>query len=557
MECYRIENLCFSYPTKNEFVLENINLEIKKGDFVLLCGSSGSGKTTLIRQLKKQVRPVGFHTGNIFYNGINLESLDESEEVQSIGMIFQDPDNQIVMNTVEQEISFAMENMAYPRNLMQRRLGEIVNFFSIENILKKPIHELSGGQKQIISLASVMVLRPDVLLLDEPTSQLDPITAKEFIQVLERINQELSITIIASEHRLEEFFPIVNKVVVLDKGKIVYDSIPNHLVSDIWNKKDKKFINYLPEISKLYLLLENKNYDDNRIPLTIKAAKKWFYEYCPIDNLSKEKVFLKNTSLNENNECVLCCKDLSFQYERNSPFILYKLSFSVGKGEIYTLFGSNGSGKSTFLKVLSGAVNGFKGNILFKKEKLKSVRRKEELIKIGYVAQNPLLYFTQDTVYEEFINRMKYLEISDLDKMNNIIEIFDIHKILDCHPYDISGGQRQKVVLALVLLSEPELILLDEPTKGLDPVSKIAFGELLNKLKDMGKTILIVSHDIEFSAKYSTKCGLLFDGKVVASDNPKDFFKENYFYTTAINRTVNDFFPEDIVIEDVTNRCKN
>lgn len=557
MAHYQIEDVSFQYPNCSEKTLDHITITIEEGEFVLLCGPSGSGKTTLLRQLKREVRPEGNRSGSIYYRGTGLDQLDERRSIEEIGMVFQDPDNQIVMNTVWQELTFGMENLGYSTAQMQRRVGELVQFFGMEEWLHLPIHKLSGGQKQLVNLASVMTLRPRVLLLDEPTAQLDPIAAKEFIQLLSRINEEFSLTIIISEHRIEEVVPHATQLVMLNRGEIAYLGTPDQVMKQIWKNEDALFLPYLPSISQLYLGIEKVN-DARVVPMSVKEGRRWLAG-------KQEQRQAAGKSLSESVkvdgqqvEPLLTCKELYFTYDKNAPLVLKRLSLSIQEGEFFALLGANGSGKSTLLQQIAGAHKPQRGDILYAGKSLLRKSTVERSRMIGYVAQNPMLYFTRDTVREQLMDRLRRLgEHSDIEKLNKLVARFDVESIMDKHPFDISGGQQQKIALMLVLLAEPKLLLLDEPTKGLDPISKHQLAELLEMIRAAGTTIIMVSHDIEFAASYASKCGLLFNGAMAAVEDTRSFLQSNYFYTTTIHRTVGDVLPEAITVKDVWEQWGN
>lgn len=557
MAHYQIEDVSFQYPNCSEKTLDHIIITIEEGEFVLLCGSSGSGKTTLLRQLKREVRPEGNRSGSIYYRGTALEQLDERRSIEEIGMVFQDPDNQIVMNTVWQELTFGMENLGYSTGQMQRRVGELVQFFGMEEWLHLPIHELSGGQKQLVNLASVMTLRPRVLLLDEPTAQLDPIAAKEFIQLLSRINEEFSLTIIISEHRIEEVVPHATQLVMLNQGQIAYLGTPDQVMKQIWKDEDALFLPYLPSISQLYLGIEKVN-DARAVPMSVKEGRRWLAGKQE-QRQSAGKSLSESVRVDgEQVEPLLTCKELYFTYDKNAPLVLKRLSLSIHEGEFFALLGANGSGKSTLLQQIAGAHKPQRGDILYAGKSLLRKSTVERSRMIGYVAQNPMLYFTRDTVREQLMDRLRRLgEHSSIEKLNELVARFDVESIMDKHPFDISGGQQQKIALMLVLLADPKLLLLDEPTKGLDPISKHRLAELLEMIRAGGTTIVMVSHDIEFAASYASRCGLLFNGAMVAVEDTRSFLQSNYFYTTTIHRTVGDVLPEAITVKDVWEQWGN
>lgn len=531
----------FKYPREDKKALDNINLSIDEGEFILICGPSGCGKTTLLQQLKKEIIPEGEITGNALYKDTKIDDLNDFIAASDIGMVFQEPETQIVTDRVINELAFSMENLGYSLDTMGRRIGEMVHFFGIEDKMYEKVYSLSGGQKQVLNLASVLVLQPKVLLLDEPTSQLDPVSSKEFIQMVQNLNRDFSITVILSEHRLDEIFHIADRVIMLDKGQIKYEGSPRDVAREIYKKEDKVFLNYIPDISRLYFKLDKEK--DN-MPLTVREGKKWIKnidikENNPTNSSSKEK---KNTIIN--------IKNISFKYEREKPLVLDKLNLDINQSEILSILGGNGAGKSTLLKVVAGAYKPQYGEIYINGEKLYNIDESERFRHIGYLDQNPTLYFLHDSVEEEIYNRAEKINADEKD-VKYLIDLFELNNILHRHPYDISGGEKQKVALTTVLLAKPKILLLDEPTKGIDPISKKKIGELLLNLKEMGITLVIATHDIEFAARFSDRCALLFDGDIKTIEEPRDFFSQNYFYTTSINRIMRDKLPNAIIYEDV------
>jgi energy-coupling factor transport system ATP-binding protein len=552
---YQIQDVSFRYPDSPTLALDGISVTIEEGAFVLLCGPSGSGKSTLLHQLKRQVRPAGQLDGVIKYRGEVLEAIQERASIEEIGMVFQNPDNQMVMNTVWEELTFAMENLGYPSEQIQRRIGEIALLFGMESWLKLPVHELSGGQKQLVNLASVMTLHPKVVLLDEPTAQLDPIAAKQFIQLLARLNAELSITIIISEHRIEELFPLATQVVMLREGKLAYSGEPDHVIKQIWNENDRFFVPYLPSVGRLYMGVEQMS--EVPIPLTVQEGRSWLRqrqdrmlpdETAVSPGAARSPSFRPAASLLE-------CKDLVFTYDKYSPLVLKRLSLALRAGELFALFGGNGSGKSTLLQLIAGALSPQRGDVVWQGKSLKRSSAEVRNRMIGYVAQNPSLYFTRDTVEGLFAERVRKIGGNRAaQRLDELVSLFEMGAVLNQHPLDLSGGEQQKAVLVLMLLAEPQLLLLDEPTKGLDPKAKMKLAGLLGKIREQGTTILMVSHDIEFAATYATRCGLLFDGMMVAVEETRLFMQNNYFYTTVIHRTAGDIAPTAITLEDIWNR---
>ena len=583
--------------------LDSIDLEIDYGDFVLLCGPSGCGKTTLLTNLKKELMPAGRRSGEIKFNGVRIQDLDDISSACDIGYLFQNPDSQIVTDTVIQEIAFPLENIGLPTEEIRNRISEIVAFFGINDILHKNVNELSGGQKQLVNLCSLLVLRPEVLLLDEPMSQLDPIASYEFLSIVRRLNEEFSITVIMSEHKADSIFPFIDKAVFLKDGKIEFVDNAHNICKEVID--DEIFENYLPVVTKIYNSLSAKypSLIKFNTPLSIREGRRCLNEIHDdlikisegtenFDNLgfsnlhhtskkyqSREKSgILDKISLNKNRNALIQMKGIYFAYEKEK-LILKNVDFDLNRGEFVSLIGGNGVGKSTFLQLLVGILKPIKGKVKYRKG-----------IKLAYVHQNPMIHFSKDNVREEFLESIlesnlfnksnvdfKKEDYESLLKLNNeefiesellnslkfdsiefkfkeIIEFFDICDLIDKHPYDCSGGEQQKIVIVKALLQNADVLVLDEPTKGLDPISSKALADILNSLIDNGLTIIMTSHDLDFVANNCKRCLMLFDKDIQIDDDPKVIFAENNFYTTFTNRMVKEYIPEVVTFDDVKSK---
>ncbi|MDD3985924.1 MAG: ATP-binding cassette domain-containing protein [Methanobacterium sp.] len=564
MDIIEFKNFSFSY-TDHENTLSNININISPGEFVLLCGPSGSGKTTLLSNIKNEIRPSGNSDGIIYYFGQDIKRLDKTRSACEIGFLFQDPD-QFISDNVLQEIAFPLENIGLSSSEIRKRIAEMVAFFGLDKQLHKHINQLSGGEKQLVNLCSILVLKPKILLLDEPTSQLDPIAAYELLSILRRLNEDFSITIIVTEHRINNIFPFIDKAIFLENGKIKFLEPPHKICIKAW--KDDIFKNYIPSVAKIHFLLKSK-YDilkEYNIPITIREGKqelnyleklnkthnKSFKEqYTPNNKSSNISLYEKdfnNINIKLKND-LIHCKNVWFGYEKDN-IVLKGVSLKIGSGEFISLVGGNGAGKTTLLQILSGILKPKKGKINYIKN-----------IKIGYVHQNPMIHFTQETVEDELLepllkvfnieSKTKNYRNQNQSKIDEFIKLFELSKLLKKHPYDCSRGEQQKIAITKVLLTKPNILFLDEPTKGLDPVSKVNLAYKLKILKKNGLTIVLTTHDLDFVAEYSERCLLLFDGTIQLDDIPKAIFANNSFYTTSINRLLKDFLPESITIKDV------
>ncbi len=551
MELIKIENLSFTYPNRTESALCDINLSIKQGEFITLCGKSGCGKTTLLRLLKSSLAPFGELNGKIFFNGQLLNDIDSKEQVSSIGFVMQSPDNQIVTDKVWHELAFGLESLGYSTSEIRARVSEMASFFGIETWFYQKVTELSGGQKQLLNLASVMVMQPSVLILDEPTSQLDPIAAAEFLKTLEKINRELGITIILSEHRLEEAFPISDRVIVMDKGKIIVDETPKK-VGEILKSQNHDMYLALPAPMRIHGAVPNQL----ECPLTVREGRAWLEEYSKTTSIHPDLIPKPKTQ-NTSQEIAVEMKDVYFRYEKESPDVIKGLSVTINKGELFAIVGGNGTGKTTALSLVSGLYAPYRGEVLVNGEKVSKIKNLYQGI-LGVLPQNPQSVFVKKKVYLDLLEILSETKLSKEEKeirVRNMASLCRIEDLLESHPYDLSGGEQQRAALAKVLLSAPGILLLDEPTKGLDAHFKQTFAEILYDLKANGVTIIMVSHDIEFCAEFADRCALFFDGNITSCTEPREFFCGKNFYTTSTNRMARTTLPKAVLAEDIVLAC--
>lgn len=562
MALFEINNLKFWYPGAEKAALDGIHLKIEPGEFVVICGKSGCGKTTLLRHLKSVLTPYGRREGEILYQGQPLETVSARKQAGEIGYVMQSPDNQIVTDKVWHELAFGVENLGYDQQTIRLRVAEMASFFGIQNWFHKKVEELSGGQKQLLNLASIMTMQPKVLVLDEPTSQLDPIAAGEFLSTIRKINLELGTTIIMIEHRLEEVFPMADKVLVLEDGMQQYAASPREVGKAL---AGNDLFLAMPAPVQIYEALGQVG----ECPLTVCEGRKWLsLHYAEVlkkkqESEQKKAFEEKKSQIRETNkkEVVIEAKEVWFRYERELPDVVRDLSFQVTQGELFCILGGNGTGKSTTLSLISGIRKPYRGKILLKGQDIRKKKNAELAGGIlGVLPQNPQDLFVKDTVLEDLKemfegwSREKRKEEETL--LAQVIADTQIEHLLKMHPYDLSGGEQQRAALAKVLLLEPEILLLDEPTKGMDGFYKQKLADIFQNLKKRGTTILMVSHDIEFCASYADRCAMFFDGGIVISSEAKEFFTGNSFYTTAANRMARHLFPEAVTVKDVVEACR-
>lgn len=560
MEILKIKDLTFSYSkneSNNKPVLDNINLSINKGDFVIVCGESGCGKTTLLRLMKKELMPKGEKSGSIYFQNTLIEELDDRSAASKIGFVMQNPDNQIVTDKVWHELSFGLESLGEKNENIRKKVSEIAEYFGLTDIYHSKTSNLSGGQKQLINLASIIVMNPQLLILDEPTSQLDPIAAREFISSIKRINEEFGITIVLVEHRLEEVYHLATKVAIMEEGKIIVYDTPINAA----NKLKEIDVNHkmwlgLPTSIRLFNSL---NIDD-KCPLTVNEGKIFLDKHFK-DAKNKTYDYSKNM-YNENLQTKKIAIEIDegfFRYERDSQDILNNLNLKIYENEFLCILGGNGAGKTTTLKVLSGVKRLYRGKYRLWNKKIKEYNQNTLYRNnISLLPQDIQTMFVKDNVLEdlkELCSHFDYSKEEQDKRINQIVDLLSINSLLNKHPYDLSGGEMQKVGLAKILLSDPKILLLDEVTKGIDAYSKKVLGDILLDLIDKGKTIVLVTHDVEFAAKYATRCALFFDGKIVSLSDPVEFFSNNNFYTTSASRISRDTFNNTIIAETLIKQC--
>lgn len=537
MDAITVQSLTFTYPGETEKALDDISLTIQSGAFAVLCGPSGCGKSTLLRQLKTVLTPHGRRSGAIFVDGQPLDSMDQRTQSQRIGFVLQSPDNQIVTDKVWHELAFGLESLGCDTPVIRRRVAEMASFFGIQTWFYKDVTALSGGQKQLLNLASVMVMQPDVLILDEPTSQLDPIAASEFLSVLGKINRELGTTIVLTEHRLEEAFALATDVIVMEHGRLLCSGTPQQVGEKLQTMGHRMFL-AMPAAMRVWAAVA----DDASCPVTVRDGRQWLNQYAAqhaMQPLPEERVH------EYPGDSVLSIQDVWFRYEQNLPDVVKGFSLTVQQGEFVALLGGNGTGKTTSLKLLAGLIHPQRGMV-------------KAAGTIAMLPQNPQTLFFKKTVLEDLKELFADWKISDTrkeERLSRVIRLCHLEPFLHRHPYDLSGGQQQRCALAKLLLLRPQILLLDEPTKSLDAAFKQELAMILQHLLRDGVTIVMVSHDIEFCAEYAHRCALFFDGGIVAEAAPRAFFSGNSFYTAAANRIGRDVIPEAVTVGDIITAC--
>lgn len=584
MNLVEIKDFGFSYPESSRKVLEHVNLNIKEGTLNVIMGRSGCGKSTLLRQLKSVLAPAGEKEGEILYRNISLKDTDHRTQSQEIGFVMQNPDNQIVTDKVWHELAFGLESLGYDNATIRLRVAEMASYFGIQKWFYKNVSELSGGQKQLLNLASVMAMHPSLLILDEPTSQLDPIAASDFLETVKKINRDIGTTVLLTEHRLQDIIPYADRVFVMDEGTLFLEGKPREIGTKLKEQHHGMFLS-MPVPMQIYAGTDSIL----TCPLTVSEGRQWIREYIKEKGIKKEKIQQANQRLEkqgeknenetagffghikrqkENTPPAIQMKDIWFRYEKDSPDVIQDLSLEVKKGEFYALVGGNGTGKSTTLSLLGRVHQPYSGRIYLDGKDLRSFSDRELYCGyLGVMPQNPQSIFLKKTVLEDLYSVIggrkekpssEYpISMKKEKAIEGIVSLTHLEGLLERHPYDLSGGEQQRLALAKVLLLRPKILLMDEPTKGMDAEYKEELGSILKKLQAHGMAIFMISHDVEFVAEYADTTGLFFEGNIVTSKKTRDFFAGNNFYTTAANRMARGLFPEAVTGKDVVSCLTN
>lgn len=534
-DVFKISNFSFQYPEQERYALRNVTLSVRQGDFVVLCGPSGCGKSTLLRQLKTVLAPHGRKSGEVFFCGEPLPSVSARRQSAEIGFVQQSPEKQIVTDKVWHELAFGLESLGCETPTIRRRVAEMASFFGIQEWFYRDVATLSGGQMQLLNLAAVMVMQPRVLILDEPTSQLDPIAASDFLAVLGKINRELGTTIFLTEHRLEDALPLAGSVAVMEQGSILACGTADEVGRSLRERGNGMFL-AMPAAMRVWASVQSGAH----CPVTVREGRDFLHGWCA----SHPSWPLPAETIPPCGEPALCAQDVWFSYEKDTQDVVKGLTLEVRKGELAAILGGNGTGKTTSLRLLAGLLKPYRG----------------EVSKNGTLAllpQDPQSLFVKKTVREDLFEVFDGKSVPRPVQEKTVaraVALCRLGELLDRHPYDLSGGEQQRAALCKLLLVEPEILLLDEPTKGLDAEFKQQLAQILRSLTTSGVTVLMVSHDVEFCARYAHRCALFFDGNIVTQASPREFFSGNSFYTTSANRMAREFFPEAVTVEDVM-RC--
>ena len=527
-----IEDLTYYYPERSEPSLEQINIQVSEGELLLVTGGSGSGKSTLARLLAGLIPE--FYGGKIWGSyrlaGAELKGWRRRARHSAVGIVFQDPERQLVMTSVEGEIAFGLENLRLPRREMFRRAAEVMTFLNLLPLRDQFTAHLSGGEKQKLALASVIAMHPRILILDEPTSQLDPVAAADIFNLVESLNREMGYTIILIEQRLERCYHLADRLIIMEGGRIICDAAPGEAAR--WQLR--KGLPFIPPVARFFASLSSGA--DSPVPLTVREGRRELQRTAPASPAPPDHLPLSTVSRSstQKKEPLIRASGLWYTYPEGTE-AMKGLSLELPPGELITILGPNASGKSTLLKLLAGIIKPQRGKILLQGQDTRRLPPPQMGRYLGYLSQNPNDYLTRDTVEEELKFTLDNFGLPDKGICAEMMKRLSLEPLRGLNPRDLSSGERQRVALASVLVTEPPLLLLDEPTRGLDYRLKRELGRFLGEIVAAGGTVILVTHDLEFAVDYGERVVLLFDGTVV-SEGPREILRESIFYAPQMAR---------------------
>lgn len=522
-----IQNIKYYYPGSTKSSLNSIDLKIREGEFLLVVGGSGSGKSSLARVIAGLIPEFygGRLDGKLFFQEEKLKGDDRQILNSHVGIVFQDPEKQLVMTSVEAEIAFGLENLGLNQQEMFRRVAEVMSFLNLTSLRDKFTANLSGGEKQKVALASVVAMQPRILVLDEPTSQLDPVAAGEFLDLVEFLNKELGYTVVLIEQRLERCFHLADRIVVMEQGEIICDGTPGDAAR--WQLAHQ--LPFIPPVAKLFASVNS-----SVVPLTVRDGRRELHKYLPtvsLQEIPERKV--KLTPVNEEHT-VLAANNIWYSYPGGREVVRGQ-SLCVKEGEFVVILGANGSGKTTLLKLLTGILKPDRGSVQLLGQDTRNLSLTELGRKVGYLSQNPNDYLFQDTVEDELMFTLNNFQLPDNGICEEILKKLNLYDLRQANPRDLSSGERQRVALASILVAGPRLLLLDEPTRGIDYRLKAELGGFLQGITASGGTVVMVTHDVEFAAENADRIVMIFDG-MVACDGPREVMGESIFYAPQMSR---------------------
>ncbi len=545
------DHVSFSYPEVVLPALYQVTLTLLESSFTLISGPSGAGKTTLLRCLNGLVPHFsgGVLTGRIRVGDLDPVALGPEVMCRHVGFVFQDPETQFVMDYVEDELAFALENAAMPRAEMRSRVSEVIDLLDLGSLRHRSLATLSGGEKQRIAIAAALAFRPRILVLDEPTSQLDPRSAREVLEALGRLNRDLGLTVILAEHRLERVLPFADQLVYLPAAEApVVHGVPDEVLGQI---------NLVPPVTAL-----GKALGWSPLPATVAEGQR-FCEAVPGETMSGTAAVLAcaHHSGSKHGHCsdraeigggegagprgavpTLVTEGLSVVYD-GKP-VLTDVSLSLYPGQVTALLGRNGAGKSTLLKALVGLVPHQDGSVWLSGRETSGMAVADVCREVAYLPQDPNALLFAETVLDELHITLRNhgVTVEEVDPVPEaLLENLGLAHKVSAYPRDLSVGERQRAALAAILVTQPRTVLLDEPTRGLDYDAKDRLLALIHRWRVEQRAILLVTHDVELVAEAADRVVILAEGGIAAEGSPVDILGAPVF---GDSHAVNPFMPQ-------------
>jgi len=515
-------------------MLHQLNLNITPGEFVFVTGPSGGGKSTIcfsINGLIPHETEGSTYQGSVTVDGNRVQDVYPNDLVSVVGTVLQDPEWQLVRGTVKEELTFALENMGYPTEEIDRRLEEVVERVEIESLLLRSTLDLSGGQKQRVAIAACLMTKPKVIVLDEPTAELDPLGKEMVLDTIRQLHQEWGYTIVFVDHNLDVSMPYVDRVIVVAEGKIVADAPPSLLYDE---PRIREWLP-MPQVIELARKLDVKVEDEQRgecDPLTVEELRKALYNRGVVrpEPPKQRSNYSFGAEESMGGETLLELKNITFRYRKQEDEMTIKpLNLRIGRGEFAAVIGRNGAGKSTLCKLITGLLKPHGGELLIHGKPSSEFRADQRVRHIGFVFQNPDYQFVRRTVYDEVAYGLSVqkLPAGEIDaRVKKVTQLLHIDKYLQEHPHFLSRGERRRVAIASILVMQPEVIILDEPTTGLDSVRCREMMDYITELWRQGHTIIMLTHDMRVVADYIPRTIVLSQGQIVWDAPTREVFSK-------------------------------
>lgn len=569
-----VEHVTYTYPGRVQPALRDVSLQLSPAEVVLVLGGSGSGKSTLLRALNGLVPHFhgGTFSGRVQTGGHDTRTTQSRDLAAVAGLVFQDPENQAVMTTVEKEIAFGLENLGTDTGTVSRLVEEALISLGLSRLRRAELATLSGGELQKVALAAVLAMQPQMLLLDEPTSQLDPVSSEDLLATIRRLSEDTGATIVLAEHRIERCLFLATRVLYMEDGAIVVDSSPHEF--SWWAAEHKTEL--LPPVTRLFVRAPGTpSAGSEQLPLTVKDARRALLERPNGASLVRAPGTPpggerdgrqeggerdgrpdggERDGRGESGRPVIEVRRLVAGYPPDEP-VLQGVDLALGAGEIAAVMGENGCGKSTLVRHFNGLARPLSGGVRLSGTDVASLSVAEAARRCAFLGQDPGAYFVKDSVAAELEYSLDILDVA-ADRRGELLHTIaanlDLEELMQRDPRELSGGERTRAALAIIACADPAAVVLDEPTRGMDPQHKSDLSRLLRRWADAGRCVVVVTHDVEFAARTSRRVIVLGDGGVLADGPTRNVLSGSLFFSTQIDRLARRLYPGALTEDDLT-----